>query len=80
MISKVLFKGIKLISMEVQVNSAIRNNSSTKYVAGTELWFCYAMTGKGRKSLTKNGLDTPLPPIRILNPCQSPSPPPSLST
>ena len=48
--------------MEVQVNGAIRNNSSTKYVAGTELWFCYAMTGKGRKSLTKNGLDTPLPP------------------
>ena len=37
MISNVLFKGIKLISMEVQVNSAIRNNSSTKYVAGTEL-------------------------------------------
>ena len=62
MISKVLFKGIKLISMEVQVNGAIRNNSSTKYVAGTELWFCYAMTGKGRKSLTKNGLNTHLPP------------------
>ena len=56
------FKGIKLISMKMQVNSKSLFDAinSTEYVVGTELLFCHVMAGRGGYSPSPSALYGPI--------------------